>query len=296
MLILGVIVGAALGGVLWAIEHFTSFYLVLLFPLVAGAILGGVLAFIVRSSKVRNPLIAGLVGIVAAVVMYGVYHVASYYVTFRGQVREFILEDSNETPSDEELDAIINAVLESEVGDTGFVGYLKLTAEEGISITRATASSSSSGLELKDELVWGYWVIEFLLAAGFAAWIAAKEARQPFDEEDNAWYGPPQFFAIAPAKARKDVLDALKNGDFQRAGTILTREDIKYPRLEIYMRQSATGGVGNKDVYLDIQHFQRKGRGNSIKTGVVSQADLALVKRVVEQGSSSASGSSPVSI
>ena len=79
LLVLTIISAAALGGILFALDYYLHFYLVLIFPMAAGAIAGGLLVRGVYTAKVRSPLVAGIVGLLCGVLMFGVYHVASYY-------------------------------------------------------------------------------------------------------------------------------------------------------------------------------------------------------------------------
>jgi hypothetical protein len=259
---------------------------VIAFPIFAGAIAGGVLARGARAGKVRSPFIAGLIGILAAVLMYGIYHGASYYITFRTEMHEAYLENAGKGASDDDFERALNKLMFSEVGDTGFVGYLRLVAQEGFSITRTAASSSSSDLELKDELVWGYWIVEIVLAAALAAWIAGREAGQPFDEEANAWYGKPTLLAITTAKSRKALVNALKDGDFLQAGSLLTTQELKFPRMEITLRRSpASSSSLMSDIFLTVDYVQRKGRSNAVQSGVVSPSELDLINRGIQQAS-----------
>ena len=62
LLLIGAVSGAAVGGILWALDNYAGISLVFVFPLVAGAIIGGLLAIGVRPGKVRSPFVAGMIG------------------------------------------------------------------------------------------------------------------------------------------------------------------------------------------------------------------------------------------
>ncbi|MBI1276923.1 MAG: hypothetical protein GC179_02215 [Anaerolineaceae bacterium] len=287
LLVLAVISAAALGGVLFALDYYLHFYLILLFPMFAGAIAGGLLARGVYTAKVRSPIVAGLVGLICGILMYGVYHVASYYVGFRSDVRDSIAQRNGETLSDADLDKFIDANLEKEVGDTGIVGYLKYTAKEGITITNTSSySSTKSSDTLKGDLVWGYFAVEILLAGLFAAFIAGRAAGEPFDEDANEWYGPPVLFATATGKSRKDLVNALKDANFQQAGTLLTQEDIKYPRVNMNIRRTKNAN-STQDVFIQLTYNTRRNRPNNLRNGVVSASEFESIKRGMAQAPSS---------
>jgi hypothetical protein len=280
LLVLAVLGGAVIGGILWAIEHFTNFYLVVLFPLAAGAILGGILAFSVRSSKVRSPIIAGLFGLAAGLIAYGVYHFAGYYVTFRGEARTALVENGATNPTEADVDELVNAFLEAEVDETGFMGYMNLAAQEGITINR-TVSSSSSGINLQGTGAWVYWGIEVAAAALIAAFMAGRAAGEPFDENAGTWYGKPQLVAVTDKKSRKELVNALKNGDFQGAGRLLTTQELSYPRIEVYTRRSEDPTA---DVYVQVNATQRQNRTSVSQRGVVSANEYAMLERAMGSG------------
>ncbi len=285
LLVLAIISGAALGGIMFAIDHYLHFYLVLMFPMFAGAIAGGLLTRGVYSAKVRSPIVAGIVGLLCGVLMYGVYHAASYYVGFRTEMRNLYIEQVGETPTDAQFDQELDALLKDEVGDTGIVGYFKFIAKQGLSITSTSPSSSSSPMELKDNIVYGYWVVEILLAGLFAAFIAGKAAGEPFNEDTEEWYGPAVLFATATAKSRKDLVNALKDGNFQQAGMLLTQENIKSPRIDVNIRRSKDGG-SSQDTYIQLAYRQRNNRASTIKTGMVSASEFESIKRGMAQAPS----------
>lgn len=181
MLVLGAIAAVAVGMALWAAENFIGLYLILVFPGIASFLLGGVLAFGVRVGKVRSPFIAVVIAILAGVLTMFVYHFAGYYITFRGEVRSVMIEQGSPNPTDRDVDDLVDLVLLDEVGQTGFIGYMQLIAREGISITRAT-SSSSSGVPITGAGVWIYWVVEVLIVVGISAVIVGNAASHPFNE------------------------------------------------------------------------------------------------------------------
>ena len=281
LLVLAVISAAALGGILFAVDYYAHFYLVLMFPMFAGAIAGGLLTRGVYSAKVRSPIVAWLVGLICGVLMFGVYHFASYYVGFRTDMRKAYVENVGQEPTDAEFDEVLDLLLKDEVGDVGIMGYLKLTAKEGMSITR-TASSSSSAIDLQDEWVWVYWGVEILLAGLFAAFIAGRAAGEPFNEDSNDWYGPAMFFATAPGKSRKDVVNAFKDGNFQQAGMFLTQQDIKYPRIDVNLRRSKDGS-SSQDTFVQLMYSQRRGRSSGLKSGMLSSSDFESLQRGMSQ-------------
>ena len=289
LLILGIISAAALGGILWAVDNTLHFYLVVAFPLFAGLIAGGLLVLGVRSGKVRSPLLAALIGLLTGVLIFGVYHFATYYVTFRGVVRDQYVQDVGKTPTDAELDQLINKGLtQFKISDTGFIGYLKFAAQEGLTITNSTSSSSSDvgNIDLKDQWAFVYWGVEILLAGIIAAVLAGREAGQPFDEDANSWYGKPTVLALATLKSRKALDKALKDGDYQTAGSLLTVQNIRYPRNEVLLRRSpvASGSLAQQDIYLTVNYCQRKGRSVVKKAGLISPSELDLMKRAIPQG------------
>jgi hypothetical protein len=285
LLVLAIISAAALGGIMFAIDYYLHFYLVLMFPLFAGAIAGGLLTRGVYSAKVRSPIIAGIVGLLCGVLMYGVYHAASYYVGFRTDMRNAYIEQIGETPTDAQFDRELDALLKDEVGETGIVGYFKFAAKQGLSITSTSPSSSRSPMELKDEIVYGYWVVEILLAGLFAAFIAGRAAGEPFNEDTEEWYGPAVLFATTTAKSRKDLVNALKDGNFQQAGMLLTQENIKNPRIDVNIRRSKDGG-SSQDTFIQLAYRQRNNRVSTIKTGMVSASEFESIKRGMAQAPS----------
>ncbi len=284
LLVLAIISAAALGGILFALDYYLKFYLVLVFPMVAGAIAGGLLTRGVYTAKVRSPLIAGFVGLLCGVLMFGVYHVASYYVGFRTEMRNLYIEQVGETPTDAEFNTELDALLEDETGDKGILGYLKFTAAQGMSIT-STTRSSSTPMELQGNVVYGYWIAEILLAGLFAAFIAGRAAGEPFNEDAEEWYGPAVQFATATGKSRKELMNALKDGNFQQAGMLLTQQDIKYPRLDVNIRRSKDGG-SSQDTFVQVMYSQRRGRSSGIKSGMVSQSEFESLQRGMSQAPS----------
>lgn len=276
MLIVALATGAVIGGILWAIDHFTGFYLVIAFPIFAGFLAGGALTLVIKSGKVRSPLIAGVCAVIAAVVMFGVYHFGSYFA-FRNEVRQIIL-DEGYTLTENELDEIINDEFRMVTGDTGFLGFMKYIAAEGFTISRTTATSSSSGIEIKDTLAWAYWGVEILIAAAIAVSVAAKQAGEPFDEEAGQWYGPVTFIGRTSAKSRKELINALKNGDYETAGGLLTTGEIKGNVLDVGVRRSPDEMA--QDIVLVVR--QQQGRNlNEIQRGVITPFDLQIIERSI---------------
>jgi hypothetical protein len=283
LLILAVVSGVVVGGILWAVDNYLSFYLVFAFPLLGGAIAGGILARVIKSTKMQNPMMAALMGIIAGVVMYGVYHGAFYYISFRNDfIRSLYSEDyPGKTPTEAQLDEYMNDGLMNVVQDTGFVGYLKFTASLGFTITRTTGSSSGTGIEIKDTGAFVYWGVEILLAALTAAALARNAAKEPFDTDANVWFDShPQVLAIASNKSRKALLRALQEGSFQAAGGLLTQQELKYPRLEIWTRRSPNTVA--QEVMLLVKQVQRNKRANNVKSGMVSVSELNIMLKAVD--------------
>lgn len=275
LVLVGVAVAIGAGLLLWAAENLLNIYLIVVFPLAAAAIVGGVLGLVVRAGKVRSPLFAALVGLLAGLLMYGTYQFAGYYITFRNDAREAYIENTGRTPTDEALNRELDGLLEDEVGAGGFIGYLQLVAREGFSITRSfSSSSSSSGVDLEGTGVWVYWGIELLVIVIITAALARKPATEPFDEDDNVWYGAQELIGVTSSKARKPLIDALESGDFRGAGGMLTVEDIKYPRTELYVRRSPVVNAMPQDVFVSVNQAQRRGRTNTVKTGVITPTEL----------------------
>jgi hypothetical protein len=285
LLIVAIISGVVVGGILWAVDNYLHLYLVVLFPLLAAAIVGGILTLVVRSSKIRNPLVAGLCALIGGLLIFSTYHFASYYISFRDVVRTALVESGAKTLSDNDLDELIDQQLQIEVGDTGFIGYMKLMNQEGITISRTVSTSSESGFTLNDTVLWVYWGAELLLVAIGVAIAAGRAAGEPFDESSGAWYGGLQFVGVTIPKSRKDLVNALKNGDVQGAGRLLTRQPFKYPRVEVYARR---GQDSMGDVYLQVNIAQRQNRSTIAQRGMVSASEFERLQRAMNEAAATA--------
>lgn len=64
----------------------------------------------------------------------------------------------------------LDEVFREETGSTGFLGYLKLVAREGISISR----SGSGGVPITGMGVWILWLVELLVVAGLPIYLFLK--------------------------------------------------------------------------------------------------------------------------
>ena len=274
-LVYGLIAAAIVGGILFAIDHYIGFYLIIMFPVVAGFIVSFVLTMGITAGKIRNAAVAFLVGAICGLATMGVYHFLNYQIGFKTDVKNAISQPgSSVTDQDEQLSEA--AFLKQEVKQTGFTGFLMYQAKQGITITRST---SSSGLTLSNGWAWGYFGIEVLIVAFIAGGGASSTANDPFDERSNAWYGKPVHVLSAPFGEAPALRGALKNGSFETAGQLMTREALAAPRLDLTARSTADGHP--ESIVLELNEITLDGKKNAktrkLEQGMVTQLELEQI-------------------
>ena len=274
-LVYGLIAAAIVGGILFAIDHYIGFYLIIMFPVVASFIVSFVLTMGITAGKIRNGADAFLIGAICGLATMGMYHFLNYQIGFKTDVKNAISQPgSSVTDQDEQLSEA--AFLKQEVKQTGFTGFLMYQAKQGITITRST---SSSGLTLSNGWAWGYFGIEVLIVAFIAGGGASSTANDPFDERSNAWYGKPVHVLSAPFGEAPALRGALKNGSFETAGQLMTREALAAPRLDLTARSTADGHP--ESIVLELNEITLNGKKNAktrkLEQGMVTQLELEQI-------------------
>jgi hypothetical protein len=122
------------------------------------------------------------------------------------------------------VSAAVDAAFAGDTGDMPIVGYIKLAAANGITITHL---GSSSGPPLTGTWAYGLWILEFMLAGGLAAWLPASQARDPFCEPCNSWYKKEEVVGAGAGDADrvKATIARLKSGRFTQASSELGKSD-----------------------------------------------------------------------
>jgi hypothetical protein len=286
MLLSSIIGGGAIGGV----THFVSLvaYLVILFPLCMGFAGGFVMSVAVKQGKVRNPAIAALFGAFAGVVLYGTTHGAAY-LQFKQEATQQITQELGQVTNVPTAE-LIDAFLQEKTGDKGFTGYLKYSAQQGVSIGRI----GRQGNNLGETGTWIYWLIEFLIIDIIIAAMAYAAAKSPFCESCNQWYEETARMGNVKATAAEDFLTLLKSAHFSKAGALIDPLQGVYPHsLEVSQAGCAGCKLGDRVLTVNAIAVDKQG-STSFKEkvqGLISLSDYskleaALRENLVQAGQS----------
>jgi hypothetical protein len=275
VLVYGLVAAAVVGGILFAIDHYIGFYLIILFPAVAGFIVGFVTSQGITAGKIRNAGVAILIGAICGFATMGVYHFLDYQIAFKNDIKNAISQPGSNV-KDQVVQLAEDSFLTQEVNQTGFIGFLSYQAKQGITITR---SSSRNGLTLTNGWAWGYFGLEVLIVLFIVALLASSEASEPFDERSNAWYGSAVHVLSAPFDQAQTIREALKNGSFEGAGRLMTREALPAPKIDLNARSTPDGHP--ETIVLELVEItldnKKNVKTNKLETGMVTQAQLEQI-------------------
>lgn len=146
-----------------------SWYLVLLFPLGIGIALAALGALAVRLTKLRNPFLAGLLGLSAG----GLAIVAMHFFDYQ-QARHLAGTGSAAVP-----DALRQQLAEG----GGLAAYLDTLAAIGVTVS----DRKDAGFNLGYAGTVAYWGLELIVVAGLALFGARSAAARPFCAECGTW-------------------------------------------------------------------------------------------------------------
>lgn len=189
------------GGLIGLLAGFISqwFFLVLLFPLGMGVVIGAVGAFGVTAGKVRMPLVCGAAGFLGGCVAVAAMHGFEYY-QFEQEMKQVPPEIralarmfdqlQNEKPQDPNVQKLLDELLKDPDTRRGLavnslLSYIDMKAHHGVEISRARGGGK--GLNLGYVGSYCYWGFELLLIAGVAFAILKGAAEEPFCTRCENW-------------------------------------------------------------------------------------------------------------
>lgn len=280
--------GLAIGGATFAVSRLI--YLVVLFPIAMGFSGGFLQAYAVKQGKVRNPVIAASFALLTGLVIYGTLN-AGYYLAFRREAAEEIKKSLGASDT-AQVDRIID---ENILENQGFWGFMKVYAQEGVGIGKAT---SSSKLKLQNEWAWGYWAIELAAISGIAAFMAFAAAKEPFCEESNEWYLPKTPIGSVPLSESENFLTLLRNDNFVKAGALIDPQNQSpIPNLAVHVQRSPGSNINDLMLVASRTSLDNKGNVSSKEAlqGMISPSQYAQLDQALNQNLPQTSNSSDAS-
>ncbi len=274
-LIAGLIVAVIMGSVLYVTRRYTGINLVILFPGLAGSVVAFVLFKAITFGKVRNGVIAALIGVIAMVAMIGTYHYSLYQFQFKDLTREVLIK-TVALPTDAAVNKFSDQFLKTQTGAIGFFGFLQLQAQQGITFIADPPKVQLTGV--------GYWIFKafeyglVMLVLVIGPWMAANE---PFSEVDQQYYGPEQLILTAPLANAAPIKTVLKSGAFEEAGALFQHDRTDFPRVELAVSRTATD---SENLIVTASEVVQNGTGelkSKVITGLMSQLELDRLRSAV---------------
>lgn len=248
--------GALIGIVTGLVSSFI--YIVFLFPLVMGYAGGQVLAGAIRLARIRKTYPLILMSLLAAVAIYGTFHYGKYVSLQIGMSLEMFhgltpaLDDENFPVAR----AVVDYALQEETGHSGFIGYMLLRANEGISIGRFY---SSRRVNLSSALTWLYWILEFGIILGVTFSMGRRLSSKPFCESCGNWYDGEKHLGGTAAANESSVLDLIRQKGFVELGELL-EENAEVPSVEMYLEGCRECDKGPSRLIVRRASLDPKGR------------------------------------
>jgi hypothetical protein len=188
------------GGILGFLVHIIRqyFYLIGVFPVLIGLVMGAVGVFMVKAGRIRNPWVAGIAAFFGGVAAMTLMHHFDYeslqknlasvppqmkmLAAMNPQQRQAALATSDLTSAERrELEEEFLPMLR--IGN--FFDYLNYRAHVGVSLKKA--GRSGGGMNLGYTGTWIYWIIELLIVAGIALVMVRSSAAEPFCAPCDKW-------------------------------------------------------------------------------------------------------------
>lgn len=279
-IIVFIVVGSILGMAVGIAAHLisTQIFFLCLSPLGLAVLSGAIANVCVRLGRVRSPGFALLIGLLLGAVIYGTYWGAGYV-----RALDEVATTSPSKNSSEPIERLMSArptldrFLRSETGQDGIIGYVLFQAEEGMTFSRT--SSSSTEFTFSREMTLGYWGLEMLLVIGAAAFSAYSQAGSPYSELDRRWIGDRDFRFLGSVDGRLDqqFISALNSGNFRGAGQHLMLGS-KVGLLQVNVVKFGEPNLAAPGDMI-VRGTRRSGnRENEVFTGVISPVEYrALV-------------------
>ncbi len=211
--------GLVAGAVCAVAFHFVGrlFYLVLLFPLVWGLVIGAATAAGVRTGKCRNSAVGLVAGVIAAVASFGIFQTLE-----NRHVHSAVLEAvGKEAALPKDVD-VYDEFLQQKHGGTGFMAHLSARAEMGMNISRAGRGGKDSKPMISGMGMYIYWFVELAIIAGVCGLMALAAAREPFCEKCEVWYEKTELAGIVPSKL-EEARRAIVARDYAKLPSLVVR-------------------------------------------------------------------------
>jgi hypothetical protein len=261
-----IVSGVAIGSITQIIS--LAFYLVVLFPALMGLGGGAAMALAVTKGKVRNPTIAALFGALTGFILYGAMNGVAYW-QFKQQIAGEIQQELGQLDASD-IGTVRNGYLKDKTGSTGFVGFLKHSAIEGVSIGKV----GQNGANLGETGTWVYWLIELAIIDIIITAIAYKTAKQVFCESCDQWYGDSSAIGGVQQSAAAEFLGFIQNEHFPSAGKLLdTIAPVPVPNLTVEVQCCPTCKIS--PVNLTVNAVSRNSEGK-LETKAMAQGLISL--------------------
>jgi hypothetical protein len=270
--------GLAIGGLTHVISLFV--YLIVLFPAGMGLAGGAAMAIAVKRGKVRNPAIAGLFGMLTGAILYGTMFGAGY-LQFKQEAAAEITKAAGQVEG-AQVDQFVDDYLQEKTGATGFWGYVKSTAKDGISIGRV----GSKGANLGEVGTWIYWIIEFSIIDLIIIAAAYSTAKDPFCEPCNEWYEGEEWMGTVTRDSSQTFLNLLQDNQFRKAGALINPLQTVYtPSLQVHLQRCSSCSMS--DLVMDIKDYSLGDKGDVESTqkaqGMVSLSQYNQLQAAIAE-------------
>ena len=207
--------GLVIGGLAFVAAN--VLYVALLFPL-ALAYAGTVtIEWAITRGKTRNLAVAAAFGLLLGLLIFLSYQYGLYF-SFRQQAGAFVaytfqedLESLTYSARERAVEDLIDGMLAMHTGNPGFLGYLKLTAREEISLARWFGNDTKFSIDLGTEwgpvAAWIYRVLELATVAGLVMVGAIVAAGRPYCERCDDWWGDTQHICPGSGDLSQFIAD-----------------------------------------------------------------------------------------
>jgi len=218
---IGIICAVVLGFLVYFVS--LAFYLLLLFPIGWGLLVGLSAAAGVKAGKCRNAAMAAVVALLCAGLTYGTFHQLKNREV-RRNVQGLIAKAAQEKKFDLQNSSVEKAYenwLHEETGQKGFWGEMAFRAKAGMNISKAgSGGSKDQAPMISGTGMYVYWAIELAVIAGCALLLPWAAAREVYCEDCQEWYQKAPLATLDLGKVPSAV-EALVSRDMTAFGACL---------------------------------------------------------------------------